>query len=252
MNNLSYNGQSLNEKGFAIKTYPKYKIAERDIDFESIIGLNGDVITDNMRFKNVEMTYEINSIPYLTPYKNPQDVIRDLANWLVSDGKYKILRDDYNEGYFCKAVCTSIGEISNVLSKYIDTVLTFSREPFWYSDEGQKIRTFIRGDFFDILNPEQFTSEPLITIYGNGTFKLIVNGNIYEVTIPSSVKSITLDTERQSAFLGDRFSSQNGNKYISFDYMPIFIPGTNTIKLISTDSAYTFEKMEITPRWRRL
>lgn len=250
MNNLSFNGQSLNEKGFAIKTYPKYKIAERDIDFESIIGLSGDVITDNMRFKNVEMTYEINSIPYLTPYKNPQDVIRDLANWLVSDGKYKILRDDYNEGYFCKAVCTSIGEISNVLSKYIDTVLTFSREPFWYSDKGQeKIIYTNEKSTFEIFNPEIFKSEPLIRIYGTSSLKLTINGSLYDITIPSGFEYIDLDTELQSAFSG----SFNCNKYVDFDYMPTFIPGKNIIRIaLGTSSEASFEKMEITPRWRRL
>ena len=250
MNNLSYNGQSLNEKGFAIKTYPKYKIAERDIEFEAIAGLSGDVITDNMRFKNVEMTYEINSIPYLTPYKNPQDVIRDLANWLISDGKYKILRDDYNKGYFCKAVCTSIGEISNVLSQYIDTVLTFSRQPFWYSDEGQKVISLANDKgTFELFNPEMFTSEPLIRIYGTSSLKLIINGSLYEITIPASLKYIDLDTELQSAFSG----GLNCNKYVDFDYMPTFIPGKNIISIaIGASAEASFEKMEITPRWRRL
>lgn len=250
MNNLSYNGQSLNEKGFAIKTYPKYKIAERDIEFESIAGLSGDVITDNMRFKNVEMTYEINSIPYLTPYKNPQDVIRDLANWLISDGKYKILRDDYNKGYFCKAVCTSIGEISNVLSQYIDTILTFSRQPFWYSDKGQEKISFTNEkSTFEILNPELFTSEPLIRIYGKSSLKLTINGSLYDITIPASVKFIDLDTELQSAFSG----GLNCNKYVDFDYMPTFIPGKNIISIAKgANSDASFEKMEITPRWRRL
>lgn len=250
MNNLSYNGQSLNEKGFAIKTYPKYKIAERDIEFESIIGLSGDVITDKQRFRNVEMTYEINSIPYLIDFEDPQDVIRDLANWLISDGKYKILRDDYNKGYFCKAVCTSIGEISNVLSQYIDTVLTFSRQPFWYSDKGQEKISFTNEkSTFEILNPEMFKSEPLIRIYGKSSLKLTINGSLYDITIPASVKYIDLDTELQSAFSG----GLNCNKYVDFDYMPTFIPGKNIISIAKgTSSEASFEKMEITPRWRRL
>lgn len=247
MNNLSYNGQSLNEKGFAIKTYPKYKIAERDIDFESIIGLNGDVITDNMRFKNVEMTYEINSIPYLTPYKNPQDVIRDLANWLVSDGKYKILRDDYNEGYFCKAVCTSIGEISNVLSKYMDTVLTFSREPFWYSDKGQE-KIIYTDNSFEIHNPELFTSEPLIRIYGKNALNLNINGKDYNFNIPPGIPYIDLDTEIQSAFQ----NKNNLNNNVHFDYMPIFQPGVNTVTISLNGTSSSYEKTEIIPRWRRL
>lgn len=248
MNDLNFNGQSLNEKGFAIKTYPKYKIAERDISFEAITGLSGDVITDNMRFKNVEMTYEINSIPYLTPFENPQDVIRDLANWLTSyDGKYKILSDDYNKGYFCKAICTSIGEITNVYSKYIDTVLTFNREPFWYSDKGQEKITRTETEF-EIRNPESFQSEPLIRIYGKHALILNVNGKDYKFNIPTGNPYIDLDTEMQSAFC----NKNNLNNDVYFDYMPTLKPGVNNILISLNSDSSNYEKTEIIPRWRRL
>lgn len=252
MKNLYYNGESLLEKGLALKNYPKYNIAQRDLSFNSVVARSGDVIVDNKRYKNVETTYPINSIPYLVTAETSYGIVRELTDWLMpTNGDYKILRDDYNPGYFCEAFCTEIGEISNPLAKYIDTTITFNRKPFWYSDLGQKTITLAKvGVNFEINNPEKYTAEPLIRVYGTGNITLTINDVNYNVTIPSSYGYIDLDSELQTASV----KAVNFNKNIDFDYMPTLIPGENYIKATpyqgSTEAI--FEKIEIIPRWRRL
>ncbi len=252
MKNLYYNGKSLIEKGLALKSYPIYNIAQRDLSFNSIVARNGDIIVDNKRYKNVETAYAINSIPHLVTVDDSYSLVRELTDWLMpTDGEYKILRDDYNPGYFCKAFCTGIGEILNPFKKYIDTTLMFNREPFWYSDSGQKQKTFAgSGKTFELYNPEKYASEPLIRVYGTGYITLTINNVDYNVEIPSNYGYLELDTELQTASV----KKVDYNKNIDFDYMPTFQSGVNTIRGIAYQggTSYNFEKVEIIPRWRRL
>ncbi len=246
MKDLFYNGKSLNEMGFSIKTPPVRTVAERDISFSSITGRSGDIIVDNKRYKNVDMPpYEINSIPYLVTAYDTESLARELIDWLApNDDNYKILRDDYNPGYFCYAVCTSIGEISSKLNKHIDTSITFNRQPFWYSDLGQET-TISTSTEFEIYNPEIYSSEPYIKINGSGTVYLTVNGTQYR---SENIEDyIEFDTEQQSVFK----DTQNCSQLVNFDYLPIFKPGTNHIK-IGGHNGGIFSSIEIIPKWRRL
>lgn len=252
MRDLTYDGQSLNEKGFAVKTYPVRRIAEREMTFTSVIGRDGDVSIDNFRFKNVTETYEINSLPHRVAAENTQALINELIDWLVPlSSDYRIFTDDNNLGYFTKAICSSVGEISqSYLNKHIDTTLTFQRLPWWYSYEGQKEIELIGNKQFKIYNPEKHNSQPLIRVYGTGTVDLMVNGTDYLLKIPSAYGYIDIDSELQSVFVG----LSNLNKDVDFDYLPILNSGENTIYATGYlgQSGNSVSKIKITPRWRRL
>lgn len=251
MKNLNFNGQGLNEKGFAIKAPPPYKVAERDMTFNSVTARDGDIILDNGRYKNVDISYDINSIPHLVPYYDTESLRRELIDWLApNDGDYKILRDDYNPGYFCKAVCKEIGEIKSSFNKHLDTTITFNRQPYWYSDLGQEqIILSGSGITHKIHNPENYTSQPLIRVYGKGSVVLMVNKENFIINIPTSMEYVDLDTELQAIFNGQ----VNCSNYVSFDYMPVLKSGDNTIYGTAyASSTSVFNKVEIIPRWRRL
>lgn len=248
MKDLIYNGRSLNELGFAIKTKPIYTVASRSMNFQSILGRSGDVIVDDKRYNNVEMTYSINSIPHLVAAESNQELVHSLIDWLApSDGDYKILRDDWNSGYFCKAVCTNISEITQKLFLGLDTTIKFNRMPFWYSDIGQ-IPKVIEGvnKKCTLYNPEIYEAEPLITIYGSGNIDLIINNNYFHFIDVDG--SVTIDSETGNA-------TKDGimhNEVTSFDYPPVFKVGENYVRTVSAAGQSTITKVEILPRWRRL
>lgn len=248
MKDLIYNGISLNSLGFAIKTRPTYSAASRSISFQSVLGKNGDVIIDNQRYQNVEMLYQINSIPHLVTAESSQELVHVLIDWLApSDGEYKILRDDWNSGYFCEAICTNIGEIANNLFLGLDTTIKFNRKPFWYSDKGQET-LFVEGKNKNhyFYNPEIYDSEPLIKVYGSGNLDLVVNFSYYHLKNVDGY--ILIDSTTGN-------SSKDGvmhNEVTDFDYPPIFINGKNIVKVIATNTGVLFTKAEIIPRWRRL
>lgn len=246
MKDLIYNGKSLNSLGFAIKTRPIYTVASRSISFQSVLGRSGDVIIDNQRYDNVEMSYSINSIPHLVTAGSSQELAQALIDWLTpSDGEYKILRDDWHRGYFCEAICTNIGEIANNLFLGLDTTIKFNRKPFWYSEQGQNIKIINKEKRNYIYNPEIYNAEPLIKIYGRGNIDLVVNGDYYQ--LKNIDEYIVIDSETGNA-------TKDGvmhNEVASFDYPPVFVSGDNSVKIIPWAGA-TFTKAEIIPRWRRL
>ena len=185
MNNIIYNGQSLRDLGFAVKNHPVHSVADRDLEFASVIGRSGDYIVDNYRYKNVDIPpYEINMLDF-DRLQNTDENERRLIDWLMTgDGSYKRFEDSTVPGYFCKAICTNIGEIQrNDINGFLNTSLQFNREPFWYSNEGQNVIEFkgSRTDF-TIINPERYYSEPYIKIapanYSSGigeTARLIIS-----------------------------------------------------------------------------
>ena len=247
MKDLIYNGQSLNNLGFAIKTRPIYTVASRSISFQSVLGRSGDVIIDNQRYDNVEMSYSINSIPHLVTADSSLELAQALIDWLApSDGEYKILRDDWHSGYFCEAICTNIGEISNNLFLGLDTTIKFNRKPFWYSEQGQQTKMIdIPKSTYFLHNPEIYATEPLIKVYGSGNIDLVVNGTYYR--LKNIDEYIVIDSETGNA-------TKDGvmhNEVTSFNYPPVFLSGNNSLTVIPSAGA-TFVKAEIIPRWRRL
>lgn len=247
MNNLFYNGQSLNNLGFAIKTKPFYPVAQRDMTFTNIAGRSGDILVDNGRYNNVEYSYQINSIPYKVWGLSNQELTYSLIDWLSAhDGKYKELRDSYNEGYFTKAICTNIADVANNASRLLDTTISFNRVPFWYSDIGQEVR-ISTGRSIKLNNPEHYTSEPLIRVYGSGDIT-IYTGNVTLRTTRDMKDYIEIDSESLTV-------SKEGVECSDLLYdcktLPYFTSGENTIG-VTLGVNGSFERIEVIPRWRRL
>ena len=255
---FSYNGIDLRTLGFYIAGTPKYQIAKRSFDITPVYGKDGGVISDNGVFENVEIQFEVNSYPYIVPNENNAEVVSAFAEWLtVWDGKYKIFRDTYNPGYFSKAICTGIETIEEVAPLCLSTTINFSRQPFWYSDLGQEVLrpklTSTQTAEFEIYNPENYISKPLIKIINAGAkvnlLALTVNGNQTLTVKTSSDKDhIELDSEQQSAFFDNGTSL--ANDCISCTEFPKFLPGWNKIKILGKN-ANAFSDIEIKPNWRR-
>lgn len=260
MNDITYNGQSLRDLGFAIKNHPVHSVAERDVEFASVIGRSGDYIVDNYRYKNVDIPpYEINMLDF-DRLQNTDENERKLIDWLMTgDGSYKRFEDSTVPGYFCNAMCTGIGELQrNDISGFLETSIQFNREPFWYSKAGQKMIEFQASRVDTVIyNPESYYSEPYIKITADrtvGETDLLVNGVAYKINLiggaGSANNAIEIDSEKADVFSGN----VDKNTYVSFDYFPLLKPGENTISIwvrAGSASSLVFD-VQIIPRWRRL
>lgn len=228
MNSFTFDGKSSTDFGLVIESKEIYSSPKRDLSMVSVSGRNGDVIIDNNRYTNMTVSYTVG-------IKDIKKNIKMLKAWLLRVG-YFVLTDTYNPDYFRIACFNSSLDVTELLQNIGKAVISFSCKPFMYSIEGQK--TISINDEAEIINPEPFSSEPLLKVYGNGTVTFYINSNAF--TIENVNSYIYIDCELMSAYKGTSLM----NKNIKFTKFPVFVTGTNIISPGDNCSS-----IEITPRW---
>lgn len=249
LTDFEFNGKRLSDVGACITEKPHYSVALRDLTLSPVLGRSGDIITDNNRYKNVEVQYKISSVPMFCNY-NEQEFVYLLSEWLLSEHSYKILRDTYNKGYFRKAVVTNISTPQIAIPGVVTATITFNCEPFLYNDTGTQTFTYTGTPnaslMIDLFNPEKWSSAPIIKIIGSGTYNISVAG---QALITAKVDgSMTIDKVNEDVYDGNGNSC---NDRISGLRLPSFPPGNSYVQImpVSVVSDYT---VEIIPNWRRL
>ena len=105
-----------------------------------------------------------------------------------------------------------------------------------YSYEGQNA-IVVTSDTV-ILNPEPFTSQPLLKVYGNGNITFFINNNSYLIENVNSYAYV--DCELMMAYKDTTLMNNN----VKFTEFPILEVGDNAIALGNNCTS-----IEITPRW---
>lgn len=246
---FQYNGKYLYELGAVIAQRPQTYISNRDIGFESIPGRSGDIPNDNGRYDNISFQIAIRAVPAFCNL-NLQDFTYRLSEWLcVGDYDYKEYRDTYNPGYFRKAVCTDISDVTAVKRDVFETTVTFNCDPFLYSDVGLQTVTYTSNSSHQIsaklLNPEQWHSEPIITVSGETQLTLAIGGKSVSVVLSEDVNKIIIDKPSENVYDADGNSC---NDKVGAMALPYLQPGINTINAIGLGDF----SLKITPNWRRL
>lgn len=246
---LAFNGKWLSDIGACITEKPHYTVAMRDLTLSSVLGRSGDVITDNNRYKNIEVVYKISSVPMFCNLSE-QEFVYALAEWLLSDHSYKVLRDTYNRGYFRRAVVTAVATPQVDTSGVVSTTITFNCEPFLYNDTGTQAFAYTGTPnaslMIDLYNPEQWSSAPIIKIIGSGTFSVAVASQaVFTAKVDGS---ITIDKANEDVYDGDGNSCNNR---ISGLRLPSLPPGNSSVQIMPVSVANDYT-VEITPNWRRL
>ncbi len=251
LHDFEYNGKKLSDIGAVITEKPHYTVSMRDLSLVTIPGRSGDVINDAKRYKNVEISYQIASVPAFCHLTTEQEFIYTLSEWLFSSHSYKILRDTYNVGYFRLAVVTGISDPVVEASGVVTTTITFNCDPFLYSDLGALTtkKTTETGEIKVYLrNPERWSSLPKIKIIGNGDFMIYVPTQ--SEIIANVTNELTIDKSIEDVYDKDGVSR---NDKICGLSLPKFPPRKSIIVVVRcTGTATARFSVEITPNWRRL
>lgn len=227
---LTIDGKLTSDFGIFISGIGIYNAPERDIDSVSIPGRNGDLIIDNGRFKDVEITY-------------PCCIVQEFANkfgafksYLLSRRGHFRLEDDYDADHYRKAYYkNSIEPETQILHRVGKFNITFICDPRRFLKSGDNVNVLTSNG--SLFNPTYYESKPLIRAYGTGYFYI---GSI-KTTITAANEYTDIDCEIMDAFKGA--TNCNGNVSCD-DFSNLGLePGENNITL----SGIT--KLEITPRW---
>lgn len=231
MESFIFDGQASSDFGLLISDKDIYSAPARDVSFVSVPGRNGDVIIDNNRYENINVSYTV-SFRHLSTRSTV------LKLWLCKSGYY-CLTDTYQPEYFRMAAFSSNLKIDELIRNVGKAQLVFNCKPFMYSFAGQEKITLTAEGI--ITNPEAFTSEPYIKITGSGNVTLSIGNKSYSMTAIGPC--IELDSELMAAYRGSTLC----NNKINFTEFPTLLPGDNNISWTGSVA-----KVEIVPRWRTL
>lgn len=185
--NLYFDGFDLADYNVFITGEAVYNAPERDVEIVSIPGRNGDLITDNGRFKNIEVTYPAN-----LACENQADfapTISLVRNQLASRKGYVRISDEYHPDEYRMGMFVGGMEVSPVANNIAGEFnLVFNCKPQRYLVSGEVPVTVTSGD--SITNPTLFDSHPLLMVDGYG--EIDINGSTVSITdVPLGTMSIS-------------------------------------------------------------
>lgn len=197
-------------------------------------GRNGDLLLDEGRFENIDVTY-----PCLI-YAGFNANIEGLRNALLSQNGYVRITDSYHsDEYRLGCFTEEFSVLPKVLGDGGTFDVTFNCKPQRFLLSGEEPVVFTQDG--EIENPTLFESNPLVRVVGSGEISI---GNTL-ITIGSGYEYVDIDSDIQNCYCG----TQNANAVVTFSNrkFPQLEPDSNAIVI-----GAGIESIEITPRWFRL
>ena len=231
MNFFVYDGKNSQDLGLLISGEKTYNSPSRDVTTVSIPGRSGDLIIDNGRYNNIEISYTVSF------RKDVPEKTRALKAWLLSNAGYRRLEDTYQPEYFRLAAISNATAFEISINRYGTAELIFNCNPFLFSKGGEQTVS-IPASGGRIYNPEYFESQPIITVYGNGNGVLSVNNINYNLSDIDGY--VTINSDVGLVYKG----TENKNSTVNFIEFPTLQVGENII-----DWTGGITKVEIIPRW---
>lgn len=224
-----FDGRSSRDFGIYISGSGTFNAPERDVEKVSIPGRNGDLLIDNGRFKNIEVTYPAFVRRHFSEYV-------DLAKmWLLSTSGYCRLEDTYHSDYF------RIGKFSGpldfdvrFLNRSGECDISFDCKPQRFLKSGEELFGVENGQ--RLYNPTNFPALPYFRIYGSSG-QLMVGNTIVQISAINDY--IEIDCDTQNAYKG----TEKCNAYVSHDF-PILASGETGIRWEGD-----IRKVEMKARW---
>lgn len=240
---IVYGGESSTGYGMVVGTAPAYEKPVKRTEVFNVPGRNGSVIFQNGSYDDVTRTYHVWIGEDETPdsggivHGTLAERVSAITAWLFSQTGYTRLEDNFEPNVFRLAYYSGANNISNELTQYGETDLTFTCRPERFYKDAETPIAVANGD--NLTNPTKFASKPLIKIEAAGTVDVTING----VTVTAVVTDyIYIDCERMNAY---RLASENKNDKISGAF-PVIVPGVNAVAITVTG---TLTGVKVTPRY---
>lgn len=242
--NVSFGGVRSSDYGIRITSIQVDGTPERDVSYVSVAGRSGDLIVDNNRWKDVEVTYGcVMKSGFL-------DSFRQFRNELLARTGYQKLTDSIHQDFFRLASVVQPIQPETLRkgkSGIFDLVFRCKPQRFLFS--GLLTTAITKEDLdaetggFALANECAHTALPIITVYGSGSGTLAVGDVIVDVL--SLEDCLTLDCEMMNAYrkVGDG-AMENKNSTIRAPQFPMLKAGENRVSFSGG-----IDRVEIIPRW---
>ena len=229
---IVYGGETSSDYGIVVGEVPSFDKPNRRSNVFNVQGRNGSIIFQDGSFDDVVRSYKV---WVAEDNNNLADKVNAISGWLYSKTGYQRLEDSFEPDVFRLAYYNGSGNVTNELTMYGETTLTFTCRPERFLKSGEDEQTVTNGD--KLNNPTRFEAKPLIHIEGSGTVAI----KIVDKTMFANITDfINLDSDRMNAY---RLPSENMNNYVSGTF-PTIPDGIQEVTLTGSVT-----KCTITPRY---
>ena len=231
---FKFDNKSSGDFGLFINGRGVFDSPEPDLEYVSVPGRSGDLIYDNKRFHNIDVTY-----PSCFMIAGFRSNFKALQEFMLKHKGYYRLEDDYLPNHFRMASIARAINLEDINWVYDSGSfdLTFNCKPQLFLKSGENETEYTdTGSASVISNPTSFASKPLLKVYGSGT--LTVNDCVIVVAAHNYAYTI-IDCELMDCY----YQGYNLNQYVTIDIFPEFNPGNNTLDIDG------ITKVGVTPRW---
>ena len=195
-------------------TKPQMRVKETAID-----GVDGSIIE--------ELGYESYDKTIAVALKIGADV-DEIIEYFTGNGKI-VFSNEPNKYYIARIVK---GIDYARLLRYRTAKIVLRVQPFKYDNEEFDVYADAQRQDVTVVNDGNYISKPIITIEGEGTIILSVNDTVVcQYTFPEGESTVTLDCEKQDAYLNSITNLRNQTMVGEF---PILKKGANVISWSGT------------------
>lgn len=231
MNTLSINGSALAD--IYVDASLSFNKPVKDVETFNIPGRSGALVIDNDTWQNILITYPC--------YSKTEAAFDAVVQALGAMKGYQKVECSNDSTHFRMGVpIVPQAPTVHFINQRFFFDLSFNCKPQRFLTSGETVVT--KNASGSISNPTLYASQPLLRIYGTGTFT--ING--VAITVGSHGQSyVDVDCEMMDCYNG----ATSLNQYISFsgNDFPVLAPGSNS---------FTFgtgiTQVRITPRWWEL
>ena len=188
---FEWNGVRCTEYGIHVSEQPPITIPSERATFTNVPGRSGSLTT----LEGDEVYDDL--LLTATCFISDPSRIPEIAAWLRGSGTVTFA--NRQGGFYYARVVNQIS-FEKILrgNPHRSFAVNFRCQPFWYAENVAPITLTTSGSF--VTNPGSVSSEPVITVYGNGEVTLMVGMTIVEL---DALGSITLDTPLMEAYSGN-------------------------------------------------
>lgn len=234
---MTVGGKALSDFNVFHDTSTVFKKAEKKYTKFSVPGRNGSLISTDINFENVTITYNC----FIR--NNFKERFEELIEYLSSfDGYVRIETSTEPEIYRMGIFKTAVSPDTGAFNHYGQFKLEFDCMPQQFLKVGEREFTVSPNTTVTLENPTKQSANPLVYVTGTGTF--YINGEPIQVNVNSGY--LVLDFENFECYENNNgvITNRNLNVNIPSDFKPLN-PGSNTIKT-------TNQTLRIVPRWWQL
>lgn len=188
-----------------------YHTPERNYESIQVDGRNGNVLFDRGNWRNVDLEYSV-----VIMHDFSQSFLKMKADLMsLNVGRYYVIKDTFHPTKYRMGVLRRISKPKMAVD-YDAGVFTvmFECKPQIYDALESAV---VVSDFGSILNNTGYTSFPLITVEGDGSFMIGSNS----VVVSEHQGTIIYDTEINEAY---GVNGENMNQYLTVETDVPYIP----------------------------